>query len=66
MAGVGGLLLALGLVMLVLPGPGLLIIPLGIAVLAVEFRGARRGFSFSRRTARGWFQRFRKKSKEND
>lgn len=66
MAGVGGLLLAFGLVMLVLPGPGLLIIPLGIAVLAVEFRGARRGFRASRRTAREWFSKFRNTRREND
>jgi hypothetical protein len=34
---VGGLLLASGVVMLVLPGPGLLTIAAGIAVLAAEF-----------------------------
>lgn len=38
----GGALLALGVVMLVLPGPGLLIIPAGLAVLGQEFAWARR------------------------
>ena len=39
---VGTTVLALGVVMLVLPGPGLLVIPVGIAILATEFLWARR------------------------
>ena len=38
---VGSSLLLLGVVMLVLPGPGLLVIPIGLAVLALEFLWAR-------------------------
>lgn len=38
---IGGTLLLLGLVMLVAPGPGLLVIPLGLAVLGAEFAWAR-------------------------
>lgn len=38
-----GVLLTLGgIIMLVLPGPGLLALALGLAVLALEFRPARR------------------------
>jgi uncharacterized protein (TIGR02611 family) len=38
-----GVILTLGgIIMLVLPGPGLLAIALGLAVLALEFRPARR------------------------
>lgn len=38
---VGSTLLLLGIAFLVLPGPGLLVIPLGLAVLAIEFLWAR-------------------------
>ena len=38
---VGSTLLLLGIAFLVLPGPGLLGIPLGLAVLAIEFLWAR-------------------------
>ena len=42
---VGGALLVAGLAMLVLPGPGLLVLAAGMAVLAVEFPWARRMLS---------------------
>jgi tellurite resistance protein TerC len=45
----GAIVLLLGLVMLILPGPGLLLIPLGLAILALEFAWAR-----------GWLQRLRR------
>jgi tellurite resistance protein TerC len=45
---VGATVLALGVAMLVLPGPGLLVIPFGLAILATEFVWARR-----------WLQRLR-------
>jgi tellurite resistance protein TerC len=35
---VGGLLLIVGVAMLVLPGPALVLIPIGLAILATEFR----------------------------
>lgn len=38
----GGSLVILGTVMLVLPGPGLLVIPAGLAVLGIEYPWARR------------------------
>lgn len=43
----GSTILALGIVMLVAPGPAIILIPVGLAVLAVEFAWARfwlRGF----------------------
>ncbi|HEX2038486.1 MAG TPA: PGPGW domain-containing protein [Acidimicrobiales bacterium] len=60
---VGGALVAVGLVMLVLPGPGVLVVALGFAVLATEFvwahhvleagkRGARRVTDAARRAGR--------------
>jgi uncharacterized protein (TIGR02611 family) len=39
---VGSLVVAVGVVMIVLPGPASLIIPAGLAILATEFSWARR------------------------
>ncbi|HSA12140.1 MAG TPA: PGPGW domain-containing protein [Candidatus Paceibacterota bacterium] len=39
---VGGTVLAVGVVLIVLPGPAFLVIPVGLAILAVEFAWARR------------------------
>jgi len=39
---VGGTVLAIGVALLVLPGPAFIVIPLGLAVLAMEFAWARR------------------------
>jgi tellurite resistance protein TerC len=39
---VGGTVLALGVALLVLPGPALIVIPIGLAILALEFGWARR------------------------
>ena len=38
----GFTILVLGIVMIVLPGPAILVIPAGLAVLAIEFEWARR------------------------
>lgn len=37
---VGGLVLLIGVVMIVLPGPAVLVIPAGLAILATEFQWA--------------------------
>lgn len=39
---IGTTILVIGLVLLVLPGPAVLVIPLGLAILASEFAWARR------------------------
>jgi tellurite resistance protein TerC len=39
---VGGIVVAVGVAMLVLPGPAVLVIPAGLAILATEFHWARR------------------------
>ena len=39
---VGGTVLALGVALVVLPGPAFLVIPAGLAILAIEFAWARR------------------------
>jgi tellurite resistance protein TerC len=39
---VGGSIVALGVALLVLPGPAFLVIPVGLAILSLEFAWARR------------------------
>ena len=39
---IGGLLIVVGAVLLVLPGPGLLVMAVGLAVLATEYPAAQR------------------------
>jgi uncharacterized protein (TIGR02611 family) len=49
LAGFG--LLAVGVVLLVIPGPGLLLIIAGLAVLATEYIWAQRALNYARRKA---------------
>jgi uncharacterized protein (TIGR02611 family) len=39
---IGGTVLAIGIALIVLPGPAFIVIPLGLAILATEFLWARR------------------------
>jgi hypothetical protein len=55
---IGGTVLLLGLAMLVLPGPGVLVMAAGVAILATEFLWARRAW----RKAKGTVARARRKS----
>ena len=48
---VGATVLVLGIVMIVTPGPGLVVIPLGLTILATEFPAARRLLARLRRGA---------------
>jgi len=59
---VGGSVLLLGIVMLVTPGPAIIVIPIGLAILAVEFVWARHWLKklremISRRGAEGRAER---------
>ncbi len=54
----GGTVVLIGVVMIVLPGPGLLVIAGGLAILATEFIWARRAM----RNAKGAFAKARRKS----
>jgi uncharacterized protein (TIGR02611 family) len=38
---IGGTVLAIGVIMIVAPGPAIIVIPLGLAILATEFAWAR-------------------------
>jgi uncharacterized protein (TIGR02611 family) len=59
---VGGLVVLVGVVMLVTPGPAFVMIPLGLAILATEFRFARRWLEKARDAA----QRARQKAEAMD
>lgn len=50
---IGTTVCLLGLAMLVLPGPGLLVIPLGLGILGLEFAFARRWLLRVRESANG-------------
>lgn len=47
---IGTTVLLLGIALIVLPGPAILVIPIGLAILAVEFAWARRLLHRVRRT----------------
>jgi tellurite resistance protein TerC len=49
---VGASVVAVGVAMLVLPGPAIVVIPLGLAILAVEFAWAARWLERLREAAR--------------
>ena len=49
---IGGSVLLLGLLLVLLPGPAFLVIPVGLGILALEFRWARRLRDRTRRAAR--------------
>lgn len=61
----GGIILIIGFVMLILPGPAIIFIPLGLAILATEFRWARKWLSTVRQWLRGRFQKMRSKKGAN-
>jgi len=45
---VGGTILLVGVLLVVLPGPAFLVIPVGLAILALEFEWARRALRRAR------------------
>lgn len=58
----GGTVLLLGIALIVLPGPATLVIPAGLAILALEFAWARRWLRRIRRHARQTAQYFYRSS----
>jgi len=57
----GGTVLALGIVMIVAPGPALIVIPIGLAILGIEFAWARQWLKRLRETISKNFSRGRAK-----
>ncbi len=51
---VGGLVVAVGIVLIPFPGPGWAIVILGLAILAVEFHWARKLLEFTKRHVQSW------------
>jgi uncharacterized protein (TIGR02611 family) len=54
---VGGTVLALGIAMIVLPGPAIVVIPVGLAILGTEFVWARRLLRRFKSEAQRWTAR---------
>ncbi len=59
---IGGTVVAAGVAMLVLPGPALLVIPAGLAILGLEFAWARRWMKRAREQAEALAGRSREKT----
>jgi len=55
---VGGTVVLIGLAMTVLPGPAFIVIPVGLAILGLEFAWARRWLQRLRETANAAVSRF--------
>ncbi|MEU8238505.1 TIGR02611 family protein [Actinoplanes missouriensis] len=51
---VGGLVVAVGIVLIPFPGPGWAIVILGLAILAIEFHWARGVLEFTKRHVQNW------------
>ena len=60
----GGTVLALGIVMIIAPGPALIVIPIGLAILGIEFAWARHWLKRLRETISKNFSRGRAKRAE--
>jgi tellurite resistance protein TerC len=69
---IGFTVLLIGVALLVLPGPAFLVIPAGLAILAIEFTWAKRWLQRIKQLAEkkggGWFRRTRRRhpQKEGD
>ena len=58
---IGGTVLLLGIALIVLPGPAVVVIPAGLAILATEFAWAQRWLQ----KAKDWIRRRRKKPRDS-
>lgn len=56
---VGGTVLAIGVALIVLPGPAMVVIPLGLAILGLEFAWARRWLREARKRSNDLVKVFR-------
>ena len=60
---IGGSILAIGIAMIVLPGPAIVVIPIGLGVLGLEFAWARYWLRKLKTTAHDVVSRVRRKPK---
>jgi len=56
---IGGTITFIGVAMIVLPGPAIIVIPIGLSILATEFVWARRYLRKCRATAKRWKDKVR-------
>ena len=61
---IGGTILLIGVAMVVLPGPAILVIPIGLGVLGLEFAWARHWLRKLRATANDVYSRVRGKPRD--
>jgi tellurite resistance protein TerC len=59
---IGGTVIVVGVAMIVLPGPALIVIPLGLGILGLEFAWARRWLAKVKLAANGFADGIRKVS----
>lgn len=60
---IGTTLLLFGVILIFIPGPALLVIPLGLAILALEFSWAKRWLVYMKE--RGWNSRHKDRKNES-
>jgi tellurite resistance protein TerC len=60
---IGGSIMVIGIAMIVLPGPAIIVIPLGLGILGLEFAWARHWLRKLRTTAHGVVNRVRGRDK---
>jgi uncharacterized protein (TIGR02611 family) len=61
---VGGTVLAIGIALLVLPGPAFVVIPIGLAILGAEFAWARRWLRVAKERSADFVGMFRNRPAE--
>lgn len=62
---IGGSIVLVGIAMIVLPGPAIIVIPLGLGILGLEFAWARHWLRKLKTTASGVVNRVRSKPKSD-
>ena len=63
---IGSTVLLIGIVMIVAPGPALIVIPLGLAILATEFVWARKWLEYAKNQVNGLAEQAAKFSRSSD
>lgn len=54
---IGGVVLAAGIALIFLPGPAFILIPLGVAILALEFDWAKKLLRWMKQKVNAWRER---------
>lgn len=62
---VGGTVTLIGVALIVLPGPAFIVIPAGLAILAIEFKWARRWLDWAKAKAKELADKVKKRPTNN-